>query len=251
MMPTISSLAAAGVSREWAFPLLTLDGVARFYELMGLPSTDARPNLQEVLREATVDLRRQVQQAIGGAASPTIEGYFRSVANVMKPATAERLAWWLQNVLHVDARDYMGLSRWDNMLRYCRHSPERWERLGLPERASSAVLERFVDAIDMSEYKRRFADLQSAPLSDWDLHMYASQLYDVVDDGPRLTVNPFLTVRLTIRRFKGYQFWSWMLRELNHEQLTDLWKSAQAIAKEEDRKSLLELPHPAMLDTGL
>src|SRR5262249_40766955 len=161
------------------------------------------------------------------------------------------LVWWLRRILHLDPRDNLGLSHWDHVLRYCRHSPDRWERLGFPSRISAEALERFRKALDISEYKRQYDVMQDHPLSDWDLHMYASQLYDFDEDLKGPIESPFLTVVATIRDYQGYEFWRWILRTLDSDELTILWDSAKRVVQEEELTSARELPAPVTLGVGL
>jgi hypothetical protein len=246
--PRLEALAA---SRGWVFPLLTLDVVRTFYDMMGLSPANASYDLQMVLRDATITVRKRVWQIAAGALPPTLAEFWRSVEAAMEPAATERLAWWLQNVLHAEPRDNLGLSHWNHVLRYCRHCPDCWERLGFPTEVSSEALNRFRKAIDITEYRRRYDELQACPLSDWDLHMYASQLYDFDNDLEGPSASPFVTVLATIRDYQAYQFWAWVLRTLRPDQLTHLWEGGKRIVREEELTSVTELPHPTTLGIGL
>jgi len=247
-----SDLESSIASRAWAIPLLTLDSVLPFHELLGLPSTKTSPTLMDVLREVTVAVRRQVGLAATRETTHTIGAYLQALATAMGPNVQEHFVWWLQNVFHADTQSHSALSGWDYMLRHCRHSSRDWERLHLPKELSSEILKRFRATIDISEYHLRYKQVQATPLSDWDLHMYASQLYDLDDDKPcLLTVNPFLTIELTIRNYQGYRFWAWVLRELSPDEQTQLWEMARQIANGDKLTSLAKLQHPSILDIGL
>jgi hypothetical protein len=139
-------------------------------------------------------------------------------------------------------------------LRHCRHESTLWHRLNFPEELSEESLSRFRTALNVKEFYRREEELKAQPLSDWDLHMYASQLYvfeadDIEGGGP----DPFGAILDTIRDYQGYCFWAWVLRTLSPSQLDRLREAALRIVREEELKSVKEheFPHPALLGIGL
>jgi hypothetical protein len=246
-----SILEPLAASREWVFPFLTLDVVLPFFEMMGLPLADHSYDFQKVLRDATVAVRRSERQPAAGEPQETWAEFFAAVEAGLGPAPTGRLAWWLRNILHARPRDNLGLSDWDHVLRYCRRSADRWKRLGFPESMSGEALRRFRRAIDVTELTRRCEEIQACPLSDWDLHMYASELYDFDDDLEGPSSSPFITVQATVRDYRQYLFWAWILRTLRPDQLAQLWDGGQQIVQYEALTSVSELPHPSTFGIGL
>ena len=238
-------------SRVWVFSVLTLDIVRPFYGMMGLDAADPAL-LQVALRDATLVTRKRLSDALASNATPpTLEDFYLSVATTLGPTGVERFEWWLEKVMHADTHDNRGLWRWMNVLRWARHERARWQRLGFPKECSNEALQRFLQAIDKTEFERRIKELESQPLSDWDLHMSASQLFHFDDDWEAHGARPFHFVEVTIDDYQGYLFWAWVLRNLSSDQLEQLCRSSLRFVEDEDRMAPADLPHPATLNIGL
>lgn len=246
-----SELEPFAQSCGWVFPLLTLDVVKPFFALIGLTPVSSTGDFQRTLRDSIVALRKRVSPMSGDAAMLASSEFFQSIEAAIGPVATKRFAWWLRNILHTDPRCHIGLSNWDYVLRYCRHFDDRWERLGFPVNLSGQAREQFLKAIDVKPYKKIVADIQTHALSDWDLHMYASQLYDFDDDPQGPTINPFVTLLATVRDYQGYRFWAWILRNHRVDQLDRLWTCALQLVRDDELKSATDLPHPSKLDIGL
>ena len=66
------TLESAALDRQWVFPLLTLDVVRPFYNLMGL-NREAQAGLQKSLRDSTLATRKQLVEAlVNQRPSPTL-----------------------------------------------------------------------------------------------------------------------------------------------------------------------------------
>jgi len=184
---------------------------------------------------------------MGSDAGP---GLVRAVTELLGAEASQQLSWWERHVFHFGPRDNLNLDKWDNILRYCLHDPELWKRL-FPYSIWEKALDRFWQSLNIDEFQRRLNELDTRPLSDWDLHLYALRLYDdnlhssSIPDGPRLLVKP------TVREYQGYQFWAWVLSTLRREQLDRLWQEGQRIVEEEELQSARGLPHPSILGIGL
>ena len=63
------TLENAALDRQWVFPLLTLDVVRPFYDLMGL-SQEAQSGLQKALRATTLATRKQLVEALVNQGPP-------------------------------------------------------------------------------------------------------------------------------------------------------------------------------------
>jgi len=253
MKPKVSlEVAAAGREHE-VFPFLTLDVVHAFYDMMGLgPLLQA--GLHRALRDATLVTRKEIVQALLlGEPKPMLAGFCFHVEDSIGAAATGLLSWWLQHVLFDDVQNHVALSRWTRILRHCqREGDDAWGQLPFPKQLSNEASERFATAVNVKEYYRRCERLDTRPLSDWDLHMYASMPYDFDDDlegygGSR----PFTTISFTLRNYQEYQFWAWVLRVLDQDHQTRLREEALEIVRVEEFTSIKDLVHPSELDIGL
>jgi len=246
-----ASSAFLSEKRAWVFPVLTLDVVRPFYGMMGLEPLDPAL-LQIALRDASLVTRKRLSNAlITGGRSPTLEDFYDSLAAALGPSGIARFEWWLQKVMNADVRDNLGLSWWTHTLRTAHREREDWERLAFPKEISNQALERFRQAIDASDFKRTLAEVEARPLSDWDLHMYASNLFDFDEDIEGPGQRPLSFARFTADDYRRYSFWAWVLEALSPEQLDQLWQSGVQFVKDEELSSIKALPHPSTLDIGL
>jgi hypothetical protein len=246
------SLEAAAEGHEWVFALLTLDVVRAFYDLMGLdPAFHA--GLQRALRDATVATRKEIVEAlVHGGPKPTLTSFCRHVERVAGDAATDHLAWWLQNVFDYNTQTHKALSAWTYVMRRCqREDDASWRQLAFPEALSSEASTRFTRAVDATEFSRRRDALEARPLSDWDLHMYASKTYDFDQDTEGTGSSPLTRVSATLRAYQEYQFWAWALRALPADGQTRLRESALGVARALELTSVKDLVHPSALDIGL
>lgn len=246
--------------------LLSMDVVLPFFEPMGLvlpgpghdPHSlesevnapplpfDAPHRLQRALRHEIVQGRR-VRARDGHV--PTPSEMLRHVTPVVGGLTMQRLSWWGTRVFSDDpAKDHTGLNDWRPVLAFCVRDPELWSKTGL----SQSARQSFVESLRIDDYETLQADIDQLQLSDWDLHLYALELYDDtlydgdfahILDGPRLWVRP------TVRAHRQYRFWSTALRALTVAQQRQLLDFGRAIAREEDILAKPEtLPDPRELE---
>jgi hypothetical protein len=239
--------------RRWAHlvSLLSMDVVRPFFDLMGL-KLSSPAQLQDVLRREVIAGRKS-GVVVPSARLPVIpQRVLQAVRESLGEGASSHLVWWERHVYHrTPSKDHRGLRKWISVLQRSQQEPGSWGRLGLPPGAR----DRFERSRNLDEYVRRQKEVEPAPLSDWDLHLYALHLYDDnlygtndlrrVPDGPRLYVTP------TIRAYQGYQFWTWLLSTLRLEQLDRLWQEGQRIVEEKELHSARGLPHPSLLDIGL
>jgi 8-oxo-dGTP pyrophosphatase MutT (NUDIX family) len=235
--------------RRWGelVSLLSMDVVRPFYDLMGLRPGEP-DELQRVLQEIVSGRKRLVE------APDVAQGIVRAVEEELGAQASRHLFWWERHVFHNDPGDNLHLDEWDNFLRCCRHDPDLWKRL-FPDQIREEALDRFRRSLNIDEYQRRQDDVDSRPLSDWDLHLYALNLYDdnLYDDafpapvphGPRVWVKP------TVRDYQGYVFWAWVLRTLRPDQLDRLWQAGKRIVLDEELTSVKSLLHPSVLEIAL
>ena len=246
------TLESAALDRQWVFPLLTLDVVRPFYDLMGLDQ-EARAGLQRALRATTLATRKQLMEAlVNQGPSPTLAIFCQELERRVGASTADHLAWWVGRVLHKEVQGHIPVSNWRDLLRRCRREGEdSWRRLSLPGHLSEEASQRFGASIDRKEYKRLEEELDARPLSDWDLHMYASQNYDFDDDREGPSRNPSTEVSLTTGVYQQYLFWAWALRALTPGQQTRLREKALEIVRTDKLPWIKNLVHPSALDIGL
>ena len=239
--------------RRWALlvSLLSMDVVRPFFDLMGVKLANPT-EFQEVLRGEVIAGRKSEVADPNARLPVTPQGFLKSVRESLGEGANRHLVWWERHVFHKNpSRDNREVRKWATVLQTSRHEPRLWNRLGLPPGA----LERFGRACNLDDYRRRQKDVDSSPLTDWDLHLYALWLFDDnlysssdlshVPDGPRLHVRP------TIRAYQGYEFWAWVLSKLRPEQIDRLWEEGRRIVEEEKLHSAKGLPHPSSLDIGI
>jgi hypothetical protein len=246
------TLESAALDRQWVFPLLTLDVVHSFYDLMGL-NQEAQAGLQKALRATTLATRKQLVEAlVNQEPPPTLGSFCQDLEGRIGTATADHLAWWIRRVLHKEVQAHIPVQDWRDLLRRCRREGEEsWRRLPFPGHLSAEAAERFAASIDGQEYDRREEALEHQPLSDWDLHMYASQNYDFADPPEGPSRRPSTEVSLTVGVYQQYLFWAWALRALNPVQQTRLREKALEIVRTDKLTWIKDLVHPSALDIGL
>ena len=251
-MPEKMTLESAAQDRQWVFPFLTLDVVRPFYDLMGL-NQEAQAGLQKALRDSTLATRKQLVEAlVNQGPPPTLATFCQDLERRIGTSAADHLAWWVRHVLHKQVQAHIPVSHWEDLLRRCRREGEEsWRRLPFPGQLSPEVSRRFRASVDGKEYDRLRRALEDHPLSDWDLHMYASQTYDFDDDREGPSRNPSTEVSLTVGVYQQHLFWAWLLRGLTPEQQTKLWDKALEIVQTDKLPWIKDLVHPSALDIGL
>lgn len=232
--------------------LLSLDVVRPFYDMMGLRLIEA-DHMQQVLRQEIILVRRQwavtQPEDLRFDVPAIIEGISRSVS----AEDMLRLHWWERNVFSGDPRDNMNLLRWKSVLQDCSYEHARWARLGLPAGISEEAFKRFLQSKNTQAYRNSREKLYELPLSDWDLHIYALQLFDdnLYDDMKAGDDGPYLLLRSTIRAKQGYEFWAWLLSVVPAKQIDQLFEIGCQIVVDEELRSAKNLPHPSVLDIQL
>jgi hypothetical protein len=251
-MPDKVTLEAAAALMPWVFALLSMDVARAFYDMMGI-EPGIHDRLHGALRSATLATRKELVQALlQNQPRPTLASFCGHVEGRIGEAPANRLSWWLQRVFADGLETHSSLRSWTHVLRYCkREGDDGWSRLGLPKQVSDESARRFAAAIDVDEFRKRADVLEARPLSDWDLHIYASQPYDFDDDPEGAWPDPFTVFSRTVRYYQGYRFWAWMLRVLSPDQQTLLRDKAMDFARNAELTSVKSLVHPSALDIGL
>lgn len=247
--------------------LLSMDAVRPFFDMMGvLPDQERRPlelpgqrvmggvsapaeGLQSVLRGLVVDSYHRL------VADPDTEvlshlEVVSAVAAALGDRLARHLEWWNHHIFVFDSTcDAVAQRRWSTVLHHCRRTPGRWDDLGLPEGIGPR---QFRSVNDLGPYRERQAEVDARPLSDWDLHLYARNLYDdnlYLDDPYRVPDGPRLLVAPTVRSLGIAKFWALVLSQYDEGRRDELWRRAARIAAEDEvLRSHDELPHPSSLD---
>jgi hypothetical protein len=251
-MRSQETLEAASEGREWAFPILTLDLVRGFYDLMGLDAA-FHDRIHAGLRAATVRTRQEFVQGLVNPHGQVARADFCQLAeSELGRDASEHLSWWLQNVFEAQTQDHRDLERWTQVIIHChRDRDELWSQLPLSQPLAAEAFGQFAVARNFREYYRRAEELDSQPLSDWDLHMHASQLYDFSEDQEGTGANPMTHVSLAIHAYQYLRFFAWLLRSLSPEQQTALRDKALEIAIAEDIAWFDKLVHPSAFAVGL
>jgi hypothetical protein len=248
---TTLEAAAKLFGRQDAFAFLTLDVVQAFYDLMGL-NVEAQSRLGGVLRGATLATRKALVDAlVNGKAPPTLASFCEKVETAGGAGLTEHLAWWLGRMFDAETRTHRALRHWTDVLHHCRREgDESWRRLRFPLPLSEEVAQRLATALDRTEHDRRCAAVEARPLSDWDLHMHASQLYDFDDDLEGTGMNLSNHISETVSACQGYRFWAWLVRALEPEEQTRLREQALEVVRTDELTWIKDLVHPSALDIG-
>jgi hypothetical protein len=231
------------------FTLLSMDVVVAFYDLIGVPASDPR-GLRDLLRAQILNTRRAFAAAPPGGAAYSPEETLDAVGQSFGAAERDHLALWGQRVFAWDIQEHRALNLWDHVLRHCASEPERWAALGLPARIAAAARRELLQALDRAPYDERHGEVFSKPLSDWDLHMYAVNLFD--DEDPAIPTGPSIYLYATSANYRGYRFWAWLTKQLTAEEQGALTRNATQLAAQVESLSHVEdLPPPSHLEIGL
>ena len=143
---------------------------------------------------------------------PTLASFCEELEGRVGTSAVEHLAWWVRHVFHKEVQAHIPVQNWRDLMRRCRREGEEsWRRLPFP-----GQLWRRVEAIRRINRPQGIqatgGALEDHPLSDWDLHMYASQTYDFGDTREGPSPNPSTEVFLTVGVYQQYLFWAWALR---------------------------------------
>lgn len=222
--------------------LLSMDVVVPFSGMMGLDPASA-PTLRDVLRREIVDVRKEAR------ARPQDAPHFRpartaaAVERALGPGYRAGLERWAARVFAYSNSDGGDLDQWDWLLRHCRNSAGLWAAVGFPPAVRDEARRQFVASLDLADYRDVHAETYARPLSDWDLHLYATFLLNDdpeygITDGPDDYVGP------TVRNRRSYDFWAWVRGNLTADEVDQLWTSASAVVVKERLTSIPALPHP-------
>ena len=231
------------------FVLLSMDVVVPFYELMGLRGFSENA-LRDSLRAELLKTRRKFASGMQGSVSYSPEETFAALRTVLGVTQSNHLRWWGQRVFAWDIQEHRHLRLWEALLRYLAEQPEKWLQLHIPERLSTAARQRFLLAIDRAPYDEINDALYGRPLSDWDLHMYAVNLFD--DEDPAGPTGPSSYVYPTFKHYQGYTYWAWLGQHLTAAERDNLRCQATNLASQiESLKYLGELPPQQRMEIGL
>lgn len=221
----------------YASALLSLDVTVPFYGLMGLTVREQVP-WAECFRAF---IRSERPNYFAGepaylAKLPSLIVDF--IAKWRGTYAARYVAWWVEHIYSEGPQDHANLRAWILLFRAARRPPQTWSQLGLSPRLSAEAKERFNESTNRDEWDRLATQLQSRPLSDWDLHLYAIfQWNDNLPDapnGPLSMIYPIYSV------WKGYEFWRWLLEQLSEDELKNFHLAAQDFLRTNPEVQFLE-----------
>lgn len=230
------------------FTLLSMDVVVPFYELMGL-RVSAPNSLRDLIRSEILQTRRKFTSGPPGNAAYAPQ---ETLDILEAHGVCQRgfLSRWGQRVFAWDLQEHRNLRLWDAVLRDCIGDAGKWRQLCIPERLADAARQQFLRAIDREAYDTLHAEICRNPLSDWDLHMYAVNLFD--DEDPAIPTGPSTYVYPTFKNYQGYSFWTWLNHQSTPSEQETLRRNATNIAQRVVALSHVgELPSPSQLETGL
>jgi hypothetical protein len=183
--------------------LFSMDVVVPFFDLIGAPF-DHPERLCQALRTEIVATRYRFRSA--NAVPPfDADESLRQVAHFSGARNAELIVWWTENLF--DAPKGSDLDAWADALEPLSRDAERWGELGLLGKASERARSAFIESGNRSEYWKLQAAVFKGPLSDWDLHLYAVNLFE---DHDPANVNPSHFIARSLRHYAALRFWSAM-----------------------------------------
>ena len=228
------------------FNLLSMDVVVPFYDLMGFRPTEPEA-FKDVVRGLVLEARRELAVDVSKGATVTAEWFLCRIGAALGAPVRRHVLWWGHHIFAYALKDHRELEAWTNLLRYCGTDPALWNGLRLEVR--DEILSKFRESLKTPAYDLRAQTVYDRPLSDWDLHLYATFAFD--DEDPGIPNGPKTYVKPTVKAYHGYRFWAWILRHFRSEMDT-LYQNALPIARLPDNQPLMDdLPPPHHLDVGL
>ena len=237
---------------RWAIitTLLSMDVVVPFYELMGIYLADSRA-LVTLLRKLIIDIRRETSDAPLNGPYYSARRIIDNIKFTLGIEAQNRLLWWEKNIFDDYPKNHVDLRNWRSVLRECQLDKNLWNNLKIPKRVRRKALLELLKSFDQEHYERTFEKTYSKPLSDWDLHMYAVNLYND-DDEEGIPNGPDTWVHPTCRVYQDFCFWSWMIEQLQPEELGILQQNANKIVEINDSiYASKKLIHPIEFEIGL
>ena len=247
-MISVHSFGVDPVRWARALPLLTLDRLQPFYSAMGLSAVDPH-QMQLVLRDHLIRARSAFGPSL--FANPVaVESVASDILAALGPRDARSLACWIEGIFHADPVDGKELRAWTTLLRHCRRAPKMWDSLFASPHSGAETLNAFELSINIDPFEQQFAELGEAPLSDWDLHIYAINFFDE-DDSEGAPNGPHLWIAPTVRDVQGHRFWRWMQGSFSAAELTQIRRQAEAIWQSELLSPEGPMPDPNKLGVDL
>lgn len=215
----------------WPFvlSLLSMDVVMAFSDMMGLPMVSPTA-LRDVLRAEIVRVRWKFFETPPEQLFFSADEVLDTVALRLGPVQRDALVWWANHIFHLEPRNHLDLLDWFDVLRKCTDQPELWRRLAIPDPLRSEFRRTLGDALGQELYYQRLFQIYEQPLSDWDLHMYVTYMFD--DDDDIFTRNPDGYLFGTVAAERGYAWWAWLLPQLDAPARAALWRSATEIMRD-------------------
>lgn len=243
LMTSGSAVAIDPIRWAKAMPLLSLDLLLLIYPAMGLTPRDPL-NLQRTVRDQIIRARREF--GVGQSKASAVTDIASNTLAALDADDALHLAHWIGRVFHADSGDSPALRAWSTLMRHCRRQPKLWDELCSDMRRGKEVLDAFERSINIDAFEAHYTELSNAPLSEWDLHVYAIHVFDD-DDSEGAPTGPHLWIAPTVRDFQGYRFWSWMGQTFSSEDLIQLRLRAESIKRREAVPPEGTMPEPNVL----
>lgn len=213
-----------------AISLASLDVALPFYPIMGL-RVENPIGLRDGLRDYIRDYRKKYYAGEINRIALGDAGVASFLKSKLDERGATRFEYWVTHLYCEGPREHGDLQDWTLVLRAARRSEERW-RLLVPTRLRDEARRRFNDSTRMDEYGEICDRVFEGPLSDWDLHLYAINLWNDeasdCPDGPQSQIYPIAAAA------RGYAFWGWFLSQLSNPELETLQSAAQRLVESID-----------------
>jgi hypothetical protein len=209
-----------------AVMLLSLDVTRPFLGEMGLAVRGELP-----WTDAMRAYVREYRAAFHAAPPPVPPGRLPDLIAFTRARLGEEAArvlrWWLDRVYAEAPGEHPEYRAWEDVFRHARRRPEAWATMELPPSLAEPARAHFIDAIDPDRLEPVWEEVRAAPLSDWDLHLYAINGWN--DDLPDAPNGPESAIHLVTRDWKNLQYWHWLATQLAPEARERVQRGAQRL----------------------
>ncbi|MEZ6063189.1 MAG: hypothetical protein R3C19_22820 [Planctomycetaceae bacterium] len=207
-----------------AIMLCSLDFTVPFHDVIGLDRVDSQ-QLVSGLRDF-IRVERTEQQHDFDAVLVRVARVFDFLAErSADPGGVFRK--WFTEIYCQSHHEYPALEAWTNVLRKARRDSGDWKRLCVPAAIQQDARERFDRSVNADEFDARTRSAGKPRLSDWDLHLYAINLWN--DDLPDIPNGPESQLYPIFCRFQGARFWWWLSPLLSNEERRQLVSGANQL----------------------
>jgi hypothetical protein len=216
-----------------ATPVLSLDVIQPFFDLMGLQVADIA-EFQILLRQRLVALR---PAKLSGVTPPDPDGWVADLdarlQAIFGAAFVENFRKWLHSVL-LPPGD-MPYNAWRLLFSDAARTADKWQSLGFERQHAETLRQRYLALSDFRSIQALMKSVKSQKLSEWDTAIYA--LYNFYED----LNDPVDDVVAAAKRQRLFTFWREIEQLTTAEERNELLLKAQVVAKQKGMTLMLRL----------